>query len=144
MEHLYLSLINTDRMHRLAQAYDNIVVTASGGTDHPCILVSRRLWFSHTAAYMSTEERSMSEDTPKSPQIDHAALHHSVDRIVASNLTTAIYTRLHTRQTQEAYDHSDFDDVAREVVREVINTYTALLGVFQTNPGTEDDVDNGR
>lgn len=86
----------------------------------------------------------MSEDTPKSPQIDHAALHHSVDRIVASNLTTAIYTRLHTRQTQEAYDHSDFDDVAREVVREVINTYTALLGVFQTNPGTEDDVDNGR
>ena len=46
----------------------------------------------------------MSEETPGSPEIDRAALHHLVDRIVASNLTTAIYTRLHTRQTQERYD----------------------------------------
>src|SRR5688572_23815141 len=94
-------------------------------------------------AYMSTEERSMSEETPGSPQIDHAALHHLVDRIVASNLTTAIYTRLHTRQTQETYDEDDFDAVARDVVREVINTYSALLSVFQAHTETEDDPDNG-
>jgi hypothetical protein len=84
----------------------------------------------------------MSEETPGSPEIDRAALHHLVDRIVASNLTTAIYTRLHTRQTQETYDEEDFDAVARDVVREVINTYSALLGVFQANPATEDDPDN--
>jgi hypothetical protein len=84
----------------------------------------------------------MSEETPGSPEIDRAALHHLVDRIVASNLTTAIYTRLHTRQTQETYDEEDFDAVARDVVREVINTYSALLGVFQTNAVTEDDPDN--
>lgn len=86
----------------------------------------------------------MSEETPESPRIDRAALHNLVDRIVASNLTTAIYTRLHTRQTQEAYNEEDFDDVARDVVREVINTYSALLGVFQTNTEMEDDPDNGR
>ncbi len=86
----------------------------------------------------------MSEETPESPQIDRAALHHLVDRIVASNLTTAIYTRLHTRQTQEEYDEDDFDDVARDVVREVINTYSALLSVFQASSDTEDDSGNGR
>ena len=86
----------------------------------------------------------MSEEIPKSPRIDRAALHHLVDRIVASNLTTAIYTRLHTRQTQELYHEEDFDDVARDVVREVINTYSALLGVFQTSAETEDDPDNSR
>lgn len=82
----------------------------------------------------------MSEETPENSQIDRAALHHLVDRIVASNLTTAIYTR----QTQEEYDEEDFDDVARDVVREVINTYSALLGVFQNNPETEDNSGNGR
>ncbi|ETW93293.1 MAG: hypothetical protein ETSY1_39845 [Candidatus Entotheonella factor] len=86
----------------------------------------------------------MSEEIPESPQVDRAALHHLVDRIVASNLTTAIYTRLHTRQTQEAYDEEEFDDDARDVVREVINTYSALLSVFQTGANTEDDSDNGR
>jgi hypothetical protein len=144
MAYLYLSSIKTDGTNGLEQAYDNIVMNASWETDHPCILVSRRLRFSHTIAYMSTEERSMSEETPESPRIDRAALHNLVDRIVASNLTTAIYTRLHTRQTQEAYNEEDFDDVARDVVREVINTYSALLGVFQTNTEMEDDPDNGR
>lgn len=86
----------------------------------------------------------MSEEIPQNPQIDRAALHHLVDRIVASNLTTAIYTRLHTRQTQEEYDEDDFDDVARDVVREVINTYSALLSVFQTGSDTEDSPGNGR
>jgi hypothetical protein len=93
---------------------------------------------------MRKEERSMSEETPEKPQIDHAALHHLVDRVVASNLTTAIYTRLHTRQTQEHYDEEDFDDVARDVVREVINTYSALLSVFQTSDNAPDDADNSR
>ncbi len=84
----------------------------------------------------------MSEETPENPQIDRATLHHLVDRIVASNLTTAIYTRLHTRQTQEEYDADDFDDTARDVVREVINTYSALLGVFQKNPVAENDAED--
>lgn len=93
---------------------------------------------------MSSEERSMSEEHPENPKLDRAALHHLVDRIVASNLTTAIYTRLHTRQTHEEYHEEDFDAVARDVVREVINTYSALIGVFQSSTETEDDSDNGR
>jgi hypothetical protein len=86
----------------------------------------------------------MSEETPESPRIEHATLRHMVDRLVASNLTTAIYTRLHTRQTKEEYDEAEFDEVARDVVREVINTYSALLGVFQAGADAEDDSDNGR
>ena len=86
----------------------------------------------------------MSEETPESPRADHAALRQMVDRIVAANLTTAIYTRLHTRQTQEEYHEAEFDEVARDVVREVINTYSALLGVFQAGADAEEDPDNGR
>jgi len=86
----------------------------------------------------------MSEETPESPRMDHATLRHMVDRLVASNLTTAIYTRLHTRQTKEEYDEAEFDEVARDVVREVIHTYNALLGVFQTRTEEDDDSENGR
>lgn len=59
----------------------------------------------------------MSEERSESPQIDHNAVHHLVDRIVAANLTTAIYTRLNTLQTQEDYDEDNFDEIARDVVR---------------------------
>ncbi len=87
----------------------------------------------------------MSEERSESPQIDHNAVHHLVDRIVAANLTTAIYTRLNTLQTQEDYDEDNFDEIARDVVREVTTTYTALLSVFQKNAeDAQDDTDNGR
>ena len=64
------------------------------------------------------------------------ALQSIADRIVASSLTTAIYTRLHTIQSQDDYDEAAFDEVARNVVREVMHTYSALLNVFR---GTRED-----
>jgi hypothetical protein len=66
-----------------------------------------------------------------SGNFDMAALHSLADRIVAANLTTAIYARLHTIQSREDYDEATFDEVARSVVREVMHTYSALLSVFK-------------
>ena len=86
----------------------------------------------------------MSEEAPSPSNIDLATLHHLTDRIVASTLTNAIYTRLDTLQSQDDYAEDDFDAVARDVVREVMQTYSALLSVFQ---GTYDDPaepENGR
>jgi hypothetical protein len=73
----------------------------------------------------------MSTGNSPGSNFDLSALQDIVDRIVASNLTTAIYTRLHTIQSQDDYDETAFDDVARHVVREVMHTYSALLNVFR-------------
>ena len=75
----------------------------------------------------------MSDGTPSHANIDLDALLSQFDRVVASNLTGAIYTRLHTLQTQDNYDEDEFDAVARDVVREVMHTYSALLTVFQSS-----------
>lgn len=72
-----------------------------------------------------------------------AALQSIADRIVASNLTTAIYTRLHTIQSQDDYDEVAFDDVARNVVREVMHTYSALLNVFRGTREGPEEPENG-
>jgi hypothetical protein len=74
---------------------------------------------------------------------DMAALHSLVDRIVAANLTTAIYTRLHTIQSREDYDEATFDEVARSVVREVMHTYSALLSVFKGMHDDQAESENG-
>jgi hypothetical protein len=84
----------------------------------------------------------MSEEAPSN--IDLATLHHLTDRIVASTLTAAIYTRLDTLQSQEDYAEDNFDAVARDVVREVMQTYSALLSVFQSTHAEPEEPENGR
>ncbi len=86
----------------------------------------------------------MGEGNTPSANIDLAALHLLIDRVVASNLTTAIYTRLHTRQSEVDYNEDDFDAVARDVVREVMQTYSALLNVFQGAHEEPADPENDR
>lgn len=78
----------------------------------------------------------MSDDKAPQEHRDMESISDIADRVVAANLTSAIYTRLHTVQSREGYDESAFDDVARTVVREVMQTYSALLGVFR---GMHDD-----
>ena len=84
----------------------------------------------------------MSDGTPSHSSIDLDALQSLFDRVVASNLTGAIYTRLHTLQTQDDYNENDFDAVARDVVREVMQTYSALLTVFQSSHEAASDSDD--
>jgi hypothetical protein len=79
----------------------------------------------------------MSEEAPVPSNIDLATLHHLTDRIVASTLTNAIYTRLDTLQSQEDYAEDNFDAVARDVVREVMQTYSALLASPSPNHPAE-------
>jgi hypothetical protein len=86
----------------------------------------------------------MTEENPSRTNIDLAALHQLTDRVVASNLTAAIYTRLNTIQSQPDYREADFDNVARDVVREVMQTYSALLSVFQNAQDTSSEPENGR
>lgn len=86
----------------------------------------------------------MSEEAPAPFNIDLATLRHLTDRIVASTLTTAIYTRLDTLQSQEDYAEDNFDAVARDVVREVMQTYSALLSVFQGTHEEPEEPENGR
>lgn len=86
----------------------------------------------------------MSEEAPSPSNIDLATLHHLTDRIVASTLTNAIYTRLDTLQSQDDYAEDDFDAVARDVVREVMQTYSALLSVFQGTYDDPEESENGR
>jgi hypothetical protein len=74
---------------------------------------------------------------------DMEALHSLADRIVAANLTTAIYARLQTIQSREDYDETDFDNVARNVVREVMHTYSALLSVFKGTHEHQAESENG-
>jgi hypothetical protein len=84
----------------------------------------------------------MSTGNSPGGNFDLSALQSIVDRIVAANLTTAIYTRLHTIQSQDDYDETAFDEVARNVVREVMHTYSSLLNVFRgthENPAEPDD-----
>jgi hypothetical protein len=84
----------------------------------------------------------MNTGNSPSENFDMTALQSIVDRIVAANLTTAIYTRLHTIQSQDDYDDTAFDEAARNVVREVMHTYSALLNVFRgahENPAEPDD-----
>ena len=78
----------------------------------------------------------MSTGNSPGGHVDMATLQSIADRIVAANLTTAIYTRLHTVQSQADYDEDAFDASARNVVREVMQTYSALLSVFR---GTHED-----
>jgi hypothetical protein len=85
----------------------------------------------------------MSTGNSPGGNVDMAALQSIVDRIVASNLTTAIYTRLHTIQSQDDYDETAFDEVARSVVREVMHTYSALLNVFRGAHENPAEPDNG-
>jgi hypothetical protein len=86
----------------------------------------------------------MTEENPARANVDLTVLHQVADRIVAANLTTAIYTRLDTLQSQPDYRESDFDDIARDVVREVMQTYSALLSVFQNPPDESSEPGNGR
>jgi ribosomal protein S2 len=86
----------------------------------------------------------MSEEAPSPFNIDLATLHHLTNRIVASTLTNAIYTRLDTLQSQEDYAEDDFDAVARDVVREVMQTYSALLSVLQGAYDDPEEPENGR
>ena len=86
----------------------------------------------------------MSEEAPAPFNIDLATLHHLTDRIVASTLTTAIYTRLDTLQSQEDYAEDNFDAIARDVVREVMQTYSALLSVFQGTHEESEEPENER
>jgi ribosomal protein S2 len=86
----------------------------------------------------------MSEEAPSPFKIDLATLHHITNRIVASTLTNAIYTRLDTLQSQEDYAEDDFDAVARDVVREVMQTYSALLSVLQGAYDDPEEPENGR
>ena len=86
----------------------------------------------------------MSEEAPAPVNIDLAALHHLTDKVVASTLTNAIYTRLDTLQSQIDYEEDNFDAVARDVVREVMQTYSALLSVFQGTSGDSDEPENGQ
>ena len=82
----------------------------------------------------------MNDGNSSQKRLDLEAVDDIADRIVAANLTSAIYTRLNTIQSQEDYDESTFDDVARNVVREVMQTYSALLsalrGMHDDSPGT--------
>lgn len=84
----------------------------------------------------------MSEGVPSTSNFDPNSLSSLFDRVVASNLTGAIYTRLHTLQTQDDYDTNDFEAVARDVVREVMHTYSALLTVFHSSHSEASDPDN--
>jgi hypothetical protein len=86
----------------------------------------------------------MSEEAPAPSNIDLATLHLLTDRIVASTLTTAIYTRLDTLQSQADYAEDNFDAVARDVVREVMQTYSALLSVFQGTHEEPEEPEDGR
>lgn len=86
----------------------------------------------------------MSEGNSPSGNIDMAVLHSLVDRVVASNLTTAIYTRLHTVQSREDYEVTAFDEAARDVVREVMHTYSALLNVFRGMHEDPEEPENGQ
>lgn len=86
----------------------------------------------------------MTEENPARANVNLTALHQVADRIVAANLTTAIYTRLDTIQSQPNYRESDFDDIARDVVREVMQTYSALLSVFQNAQDDTSEPENGR
>lgn len=85
----------------------------------------------------------MSTGNSPGGNFDLSALQSIVDRIVAANLTTAIYTRLHTIQSQDDYDDTAFDEVARNVVREVMHTYSALLNVFRGTHENPTEPDNG-
>ncbi len=87
----------------------------------------------------------MSEEAPAPLNIDLAALNQLTDKVVASTLTNAIYTRLDTLQSQIDYDADNFDAVARDVVREVMQTYSALLNVFQAmHTDDPDESENGQ
>jgi hypothetical protein len=86
----------------------------------------------------------MTEENPERANVDLTSLHQFADRIVAANLTTAIYTRLNTIQSQPDYRETDFDDIARDVVREVMQTYSALLSVFQNAQDDASEAENGR
>jgi hypothetical protein len=85
----------------------------------------------------------MNTGNSPSENFDMTALQSIVDRIVAANLTTAIYTRLHTIQSQDDYDDTAFDEAARNVVREVMHTYSALLNVFRGTHENPVEPDNG-
>ncbi len=78
----------------------------------------------------------MNDENSSQKRIDIEAIDDVADRIVAANLTSAIYTRLDTLQSHEDYDESTFDDVARNVVRDVMKTYSALLSALR---GMHDD-----
>ena len=86
----------------------------------------------------------MSEEAPSPVNIDLATLHHLTDKVVASTLTNAIYTRLDTLQSQIDYEEDNFDAVARDVVREVMQTYSALLSVFQGTHSDSDEPENNQ
>lgn len=86
----------------------------------------------------------MTEENPARANVDLTTLHQLADRIVAANLTTAIYTRLNTIQSQPDYLETDFDAIARDVVREVMQTYSALIGVFQNAQDEPSEPENGR
>lgn len=85
----------------------------------------------------------MSTGNSPGGNFDLSTLQSIVDRIVAANLTTAIYTRLHTIQSHDDYDDTAFDEVARNVVREVMHTYSALLNVFRGTHESPTEPDNG-
>ena len=85
----------------------------------------------------------MNDGNSSQQRIDLEAIDEIADRIVAANLASAIYTRLNTIQSHQDYDESTFDDVARNVVHEVMQTYSALLNALRDmhddSPGAPDN-----
>jgi hypothetical protein len=90
----------------------------------------------YLTAYTTGEHARMHDGNSSHHRIDLETLDDIADRIVAANLTSAIYTRLNALQSHEDYDASMFDDIARDVVRDVMKTYSALLSAL---PGMRDN-----